>query len=102
MILRLFHFVDAVYDKLAERLAENMSCNIETVVQNKAARELSGLSDQQLHQKGLARDKLQRGSKAYPWISPRAHLSRHDLEKSLLPFMLGSEYKPKDKIIFRA
>jgi len=102
MIFRLFHFVDAIYDNLAERLAESMSCNVETFAQNKAARELSGLSDQQLHQKGLTRDKLQHGSKAYPWISPYAHLSRHDLEKSLHPFMVGSVYKPKDNIIFRA
>ena len=49
--------------------------NTKTVVQNKTARALSDLPDVKLKQAGLSRDKLSRGSEAYPWNLPLVNAS---------------------------
>lgn len=109
MKINIFRLIDSVFDKAAQRLAENMSSNVETVVQNKAARELSELSDEQLRQRGLERKKLEQGSRAYPWVSSLSSVSKEEVEKSLLqltaqvhPHKLHKPQQAQEKTIFAA
>ena len=81
--LNLFQLVDMAFDSMAERLAQNFSSNLETVVQNRAAREQS--------------ESLEK-----PKRVASGRLSRTELEKRLDYLMDELDYQPKDKTLFTA
>ncbi len=68
---------------IVEILADNLCSNMETVAQNRAARELSELTDQQLINAGISRQKLERGSEAYPWQATSKNTTEVDIEELL-------------------
>ena len=90
----MWKLIDKAFDDISAKLAENLTENMDAVEQNRAARELSELSDPELRKAGLSRQKLERGKDAYPWQAAYNDATRKELEEDLKQLVAQMAGKP--------
>lgn len=99
----MWKFIDQLFDDVSRRLAANMVNSAEIAEQNRIARELSELSDPQLREAGISRQKLQQGSKAFPWtVAANDEVSLQELQQRLSQPLSKKQLRPDSQFILSA
>lgn len=94
MQIDIFSWIDAIFDRVAQRLAENMTDNIELFEQNKVSRQRAHASFNQQEQ-ARAKDPI-------PWYAVYSQIPVNDLKRSLVFFQDKIEYRPSERVLFLA